>query len=359
MFVDPELLPTDKLTRCFRAVLNRGLQPSYEAQGYAPLRRLIAERLQARGMEVEAEQVLLTLGSQQALDVVCRALALRSIATENPAYSIGKQLFEMNQMKVHGLPLDPFSELPLDEWESILRRHRPGLLYLTTNFQNPTGYSYSTGELLRLVQLSQELGFGLVEDDWGSDMLSYSEFRPPLRALAGPEVLYMNSFTKKLLPSLRLGFLVAHPELVPTLVAAKRVATLANPILEEMALCEFLERGYYDQHLRKLQKTLDQRYQQCLLLLEQMMPAPVRWSRPGGGPIVWLELPRTIDLGRLTSDLAEKGVQIRSGTERFFGEPHLHGVSVGICLSHFGKTGAGARDSEPLLTLVDLVRWLG
>lgn len=330
VFIDPELLPTELLARCFRAVLKRGLDPLYQAQGYLPLRQVIAKRLVQRGFETSAEEILITLGSQQALDIVCRALRQRKIATENPAYSIGKQLFEMNQMEVLGLPLDPFRALPLERWEQLLRQHRPSMLYLTTNYQNPTGYSYSTSELLRLAELSQELEFGIIEDDWGSDMLSYSEYRPPLRALAGAEVLYMNSFTKKLLPSMRVGYLVAHQELMPTLIAAKRVATLGNPILEEAALCEFLERGYYDSHLKKLQKELDRRYRRCLELLGEVMPEGVRWSQPGGGPIVWLELPRSVDLGRLQARLAERGVIIGMHPDRFFGNPHLHGFSIGF-----------------------------
>lgn len=330
VFIDPDLLPVKEMTRSFRAVLRRGLPPHYQAQGYAPLRDLIAQRLRARGMEVSADEVVLTLGSQQALDIACRALERRCLATENPAYSIGKQLFEMNQMELHGLPLEPFGELPLERWRDILQRVRPALVYLTTNFQNPTGYSYSTAELTEILRLSEEFGFGIIEDDWGSDMLSFSEYRPPLRALAGPEVLYMNSFTKKLLPSLRLGYLVAHPRLVPTLVAAKRVATLANPILEEMALCDFLERGCYDQHLRRLQKQLDRRYLHCLEVLERTLPEEVRFSRPGGGPLVWLELPRDVDLLELKENLAGRGLHIRVDPDRFFGTPHLHGFPLGF-----------------------------
>ncbi|MGE0493427.1 MAG: PLP-dependent aminotransferase family protein [Vulcanimicrobiota bacterium] len=331
VFIDPELLPVEQLTACYRAVLAReGLPVGYQAQGYLPLREAIAERLRQRGIAVETDEVIVTVGSQQALDVTCRALAHKSVATENPAYAIGKRLFEMNQMQVYGLPLDPFDGPDLEVWRRELKKHRPGLLYLTSNFQNPTGYSYTTSELLELAELSAELGFGIIEDDWGSDMLSFSEFRPPLRALAGPGILYINSFTKKLLPSLRIGYLVAHRSLVPTLVEAKRAASLGNPLLEEMALCEFLQRGYYDTHLRKLQVELDRRYQNCLELLDELMPEGCRWGRPGGGPLVWLELPRSVDFATLEARLGEQGVCLRNDPEHFFGEPHLHGFPIGF-----------------------------
>ncbi|HYM35326.1 MAG TPA: PLP-dependent aminotransferase family protein, partial [Steroidobacteraceae bacterium] len=244
-FLDSELLPADRVAECFRAVLKRrGIQNDYDAQGFLPLRSVIARRLVKRGIPAQADDVIITTGSQQALDVVTRALQRHSIATESPAYSIGKQLFEMNQMDVTGLPLDPFDGIDIKVWRKLLALNRPSLLYLTTNFHNPTGNSYSTTELLQLIELSRELQFGLIEDDWGSDMLSYSEFRPPLRALGGSNVLYMNSFTKKVIPSLRLGYVLANEATRDSLLVAKRVATLANPTIIETVVYEFVERGY-------------------------------------------------------------------------------------------------------------------
>ena len=330
VFIDPRLLPLDRLSLCFRSVLQSpGLSPHYDAQGYLPLRQAIAGRLKKRGIGTTAEEIIITTGSQQALDLTCRALSQKRIATENPAYGIGKMLFEMNQMEVIGLPLNPFESLPLDHWESQIRYHRPALLYLTTNFQNPTGYSYSTSELHQIATWSQNYNFGIIEDDWGSDMLSFSEFRPPLRALAGSNILYMNSFTKKLLPSLRIGFLVAPKPLIPTLVSAKRAVTLGNPTLTEMALFEFLDRGYFDSHLNQLQTQLDRRYHHCLKRLNQWMPDGIRWAKPGGGPLIWLECPSQLDLGRLALKVRDRGVGIRLSGNRFFGKPHLHGFPLG------------------------------
>src|SRR5262249_27670828 len=150
--------------------------------------------------------IVVTTGSQQALDAVCRALSVRKIATENPVYQQGKALFESLGSELVGLRLDPFGPIPIDEWRRVLTATRPELFYAITSFHNPTGRSYSTHELGQLLELSRELGCALLEDDWGSDMLSNTEYRPTLRALGGPNVLYVNSFTKKLLPSLRLGF---------------------------------------------------------------------------------------------------------------------------------------------------------
>lgn len=331
VFIDPDLLPRERLAECFRAALKRpGLDAFYDFQGYPPLREAIAERLRRRGMEVSAAEVIVTVGSQQGLDIVSRSLEPRGLGMENPVYAHARFLFERNGLEPFGLPLDPFAGIDLDRWDAELRARRPGLVYAVTSFQNPTGYSYSTHEVERLLAMSEAYGFGLLEDDWGSDMLSGSEYRPSLRLLAGRNVLYVNSFTKKLLPALRIGFLVAPVEHVPALVATKRLTTLGSPPLLEAALLEFLERGYYDMHLARLQAELDSRYQACLEALQALMPAGVRWTTPGGGPTLWVDVPRRVDLGRLTRALADRGVEIENANVAFFGEgaPHLHGFRV-------------------------------
>jgi len=305
-----------------------GLAAFYDAQGYPPLRELIAARLRARGMEVDASNVVVTTGSQQALDLVARASEERRVAIESPTYSHAKLLFQSLDFQVTGLRLDPFEGPRLDEWEAQIARARPSFLYLVTSFQNPTGYSYSSHELRALLELAALHDVALVEDDWGSDMLSGSEYRPMLRLLGGPSVVYVNTFTKKLLPSLRVGFLVADASLVPALVAIKRVSTLGNAWLTEAIVAEFLDRGYYDAHLAALQHELDARYSQCLAALAELMPAGVRWTTPGGGPVLWLDLPRSVDLGRLRSRLKERGGHIDDSGEAFHGEPHLHGFRL-------------------------------
>jgi len=329
VLIDPLLLPRDKIADCVRSVLKvPGLEPLYDYQGHPMLRELIAARLRARGMSVDAREVITTSGSQQALDMVARALEIRRVALENPVYAHARALFESHGLELTALPLDPFGALPLERWEPLLDSARPGLLYAITSFQNPTGYSYATHELVRLLELSERYGFAVMEDDWGSDMLSDSEVRPTLRALGGEQVLYVNSFTKKLLPSLRVGFIVAPAELVPTLVAQKRLSTLGSPWLTEATLAEFLDRGYYDSHLGELQQTLDARYRHCLEVLRELMPGPVRWTTPGGGPTLWLDFPRSVNIPTLSRALLARGVFVEDADSAFFGEPHLNGFRV-------------------------------
>lgn len=330
VFVDPALLPRKKIADCVRSVLRQpGLAALYEPQGYGPLRELIAARLRARGMrEITADNVVITTGSQQALDVIGRVLAPRRVAIESPVYWGAKYLFASHGLELTGVPIHPFDGLPLDLWERKLRASKPGLLYAITSYQNPTGYSYSSHELLRVLELSRELGFAIAEDDWGSDMLSGSEYRPSLRLLGGANILRLDSFTKKLWPSLRVGFLTAHESIVRTLVAAKRLVTLGNAWLCEAALAEFLDRGYYDSHLATMQRELDRRYARCLELLRETMPQEVRFTTPGGGPTLWIEVPRRVDLDVLRATCLARGVAVEDAANAFEGPSHLHGFRV-------------------------------
>lgn len=334
VFIDPELLPKSRIAACFRSVLKQPGWPTpyYEAQGFRPLREKIAERLKKRGIQAEAAHIVTTVGSQQALDLVCRSLARKKVGLENPAYGLGMQLMKMSGVSPVGLPLDPFAGPDLKVWRSQLRRHRPSLVFLTTNFHNPTGYSYSSAELDQILGLSQEFGFGILEDDWGSDMLSFSEFKPSLRARGGDHVFYANSFTKKLLPSLRLGYLAGNALTTPLLTQIKTLSCLGLSPIIEAVLFEFLDRGYYDAHLKMLQAELDQRYRSCLEALRQAMPEEVKWTTPGGGPGVWVEVPKRVNLDRLQASMAGKGYLLGTMNDWFFGPPHLNGFRLGYAL---------------------------
>ena len=352
VFIDPELLPTDRIAECARSVLRERMPSHYDAQGYPPLRASIAKRLQARGLDVEADDVVITTGSQQSLDIVARSLAVKRVAVESPVYAYAKLLFESLGHDLVGLHLDPFGGIDLDAWDRALAT-KPSLAYLIPSFHNPTGYSYTSAELRGVLELCTRHGVAILEDDWGSDMLSDGEYRPMLRMLGGKEVLYVNSFTKKLLPSLRVGFVAASPTQVPTLVAMKRLSTLGNAWLTEAIVNEFLERGYYDTHLQALQRALDARYAACLAALDELMPDGVRWTHPGGGPTLWLEIPRKVELAALEAHLLRRGIHISNSSAAFVGPAHLHGFRIAYAY-------LGEDEMRRALTIVgDALRTLG
>src|SRR3569623_850388 len=152
VFIDPDLLPTERLAECARSVLRERMPSHYDAQGYRPLRVAIAQRLPARGLDVEADEVVITTGSQQSLDSVARALATKRIAVESPVYGYAKLLFETLGHERVGLHLDPFKGIDLAAWDRALAA-KPALAYLISAFHTPTGYSYTSAELRGVLEL--------------------------------------------------------------------------------------------------------------------------------------------------------------------------------------------------------------
>src|SRR3569623_1086812 len=152
VLIDPELLPTERIADCARSVLRERMPAQYDAQGYRPLREAIAKRLSARGLDVEADAVVITTGSQQSLDIVARSLAVKRIAVESPLYAYAKLLFESLGHELGGLHLDPFGGSDLAAWDRALAQ-KPSLAYLIPSFHNPTGYSYSSAELRGVLEL--------------------------------------------------------------------------------------------------------------------------------------------------------------------------------------------------------------
>lgn len=329
-FLDPRLAPRREIARCMQAALRGAGLPTFaQIQGYPPLRELIARRLSRIGIEADPDHIVITIGSQQVLDLVCRSLEVRKIATESPAYIAAKALFELSDVEITGLPVDPFTGIDLARWHDLLSARRPSLAYLTSSFQNPTGYSYSSAELRRILAWSEELRFGILEDDWGSEMLPYSEHAPTLRALGGDNVLYMNAFTKKTLPSLRVGYVVCNERTLPAVLQSKKLSINGLPAMIEETLFELLERGHYDAYLARAGAELEARYRHCLALLRSLLPPSVRWTLPGGGPILWLELPRQVSIERLIGELSGRKVLVNPQDAAFLGAPHLHGFMIG------------------------------
>lgn len=329
VLVDPDLLPRADIEECARRVIDRGLSALPDPQGAPELREAIAARVGA-----DPDEVIVTTGSQQAIDLVARALEVRRVATESPVYGHARMLFEASGHEVIALPLDPFAGPDLDVWEERVARARPGLLYLQSRYQNPTGRSYTRAEIERLLAIAAAHGAGVFDDDWAADMLPGGAAHPTLRALGGADVLSSGSFTKKLFPALRVGFLLAPRALVASLVGHKRLSSLAGVRLAESIVAEYIHSGGYDAHLARLQPELAARRAACLDVLRRTMPDGARWTEPAGGPTLFLEVPRRVDLASLRARLAARGVFVEDPAPAEHGDgPRLHGfrVSYAFC----------------------------
>lgn len=295
------------------------------SEGLPALREWVALDLRKQGMLVDADQVLITTGSQQGLDLVAKVLidAGSPILVETPTYLGALQAFTPMQPRVESLPSD--AQGP--DTEALAARlsgpgERPRFIYLLPNFQNPTGRTMDAARRAELVRVAQQGGLPIIEDNPYGDL--WFDEAPPL-ALSGrwPEgCVYLGSFSKTLAPGLRLGYLVAPRSLYPKLLQAKQAADLHTPSFNQRLVAQVLQGGFMDRHVPQI-RSLYKR--QCAVMLEaldhEMQGLGVHWNRPLGGMFLWLQLPAGMDAVPLLPKAVDRGVAFVPGAAFYAAEP--------------------------------------
>jgi len=302
----PECFPTEELTAAAERVLVERPVVALQygpTEGYKPLREFLTSHVARLGISVPVEQLLITSGSQQALDLLGKLMidpgAL--VAVEEPTYMGALQAWRPYQPRFATLPMDE-EGLVVDALERLLQGgERPRFLYLVSSFQNPTGVTLSPERRHRLLEVATEYHLPIVEDDPYGE-LYYNSARPqPLAALdvelsgALRHVAYLSTFSKLLAPGLRVGWVAAPEELVSKLVQAKQGLDLHTGSLTQAMAYEACRDGLLDRHVPTIRSTYHTRRDTMLEALELHMPKDVKWTRPKGGMFIWLTLPTHID----------------------------------------------------------------
>jgi GntR family transcriptional regulator/MocR family aminotransferase len=341
-----DLLPHEALRRCLDHVLR---SKGAAALAYAPreglpkLRELIVEDLARLGVPARAEDVLITTGSQQALDLVARALIDPgdTFLVEDATYSGAINLLAAAGARVVGVRSD--ADGP--ELASLEQHARGGAkgFYLMPNCGNPTGSCVSARRREELVAWSHRAGVPLVEDDYGAD-LNLEGDAPPvaLRALSS-DVIYVATFSKKLIPALRVGFMVCPESLRKDILPLKHTMDLGTSVLLQHALCEFLERGYLRAHLRKSVPEYRARRDALAEALVQSLPDDVEWTPPRRGLVLWLTLPDWMDPTAVYEEARRHGVLVTPGVLYSASGRDRHAVRLAFCGEPAERLAEGAR----------------
>ncbi len=294
------------------------------SEGFAPLREWVAAHLAERqGMVVAPEQVLITTGSQQALDLIGKVMvdAGAPVAVETPTYLGALQAF--NPYEPIYAPLAGDGEGPRPEAIAALPHDAPGtrFAYLVPSFQNPSGRVMPEARRQQVVAAAQAARLPIVEDNPYGD-LWLDAAPPPTLAARWPEgVLYLGSFSKVLVPGLRLGYLVAPPELYPKLLQAKQAADLHTPGFNQRVVHQIIQDGFLDRHV----PTIRARYQaSCAAMAEALarhMPEGTEWQVPSGGMFFWLRLPAGCDAMALLPAAVAAGIAYVPGSAFYAQQP--------------------------------------
>jgi len=293
-----ELFPAADL-----AAANASLLPAHpECLRYglpaAPLKDQVVALMAGRGVACRREQVFLTSGAQQAMDLLTRLLL-----DPGGQVLIEETVYDGLQMAVKGLApqiltvrTDLDTGLDVDAVEALLvRGARPAFVYAIPSGHNPLGVSLPLAKRRRLAELARRYRVPILEDD-AYGFLSYDEDpAPPLRALEDRWVFYLGSFSKTLAPALRAGWTVVPEELIPRLSALKHATDLDTPSYSHWTIARYLESGKFPAHLARVRGEYRRRRDAMLQALARQFPREARWNRPASGMFIWVELPAGVD----------------------------------------------------------------
>jgi 2-aminoadipate transaminase len=304
-----ELFPVAGLAAAVQSVLARDPRALQYGSPYGPLEEQIVDLMRRRGVRCRPDQVLVTSGAQQGLDIAARMLldSGRQVAMEELTYTGIHQVVAPREATVLTVPSDLDTGLDVDALETLLADGaRPAFLYVMSDAHNPLGVSLPVEKRERLVELAHRYDMLLVEDDpYG--LLGYDgELAPPLRALDAERVIYVGSFSKILAPGLRLGWMVAPPAILERAALVKESGDLETSSLIQRTVATYFEDQDFDRHLAGLRDAYRERRDAMLAALEKHGPERGRFSRPSGGMFVFLELPEGVDCVRLLERAVEE-----------------------------------------------------
>jgi 2-aminoadipate transaminase len=322
----PETFPIDELAKAHADVFSRegaaALQYS-TTEGYGPLRGWVAERMRARGITTVAEEVLITSGSQQGIDLVARVLLDPgdTVVVENPSYIAALQVFEAHDASFVTVGSDEHG-MRIDQLERAIKRARPRLIYVVPTFQNPKGTTLALERREQLARLAAEHGVAVLEDDpYGELRFSGAEV-PAVAALdRRSPIIYLSTFSKTLSPGLRIGWVVASAEAIRAMTVAKQSCDLHTATLAQRAVSRLLETFDYDAHVARICALYRERRDAMLEALEREFPAGTTWTRPDGGLFVWVGVREGVDTGRLLNEALREGVAFVPGAPFFARAP--------------------------------------
>ncbi len=304
----PQTFPVAAFTEACAKVLRddgHGALQYAASEGYGPLREAVAAMLPWR---VDPDQVLITTGSQQGLDLVAKVLldAGSRVLVETPTYLGALQAFAPMEPEPIGVASDAQG---LDVADLAARRTGARFLYVLPNFQNPTGRTMGEARRQALMQTARELALPIVEDNPYGDLWFDAPPAAPLTARNPDGAIYLGSFSKVLAPGLRLGFLVAPRAIGPKLLQAKQAADLHSPSFNQRVVAEVLRDGFLERHVPTIRALYrSQRDAMLAALAREMQGLDLQWNAPDGGMFLWARLPAGMDATALLPKCVEQGI---------------------------------------------------
>lgn len=317
-----DMFPIDSFKYAVNMALERDGNSIFdyeEGLGSEDLRKNLVEYLNTLKIDTNVDNIQIISGAQQGIDIVCKGIINHSdvVFVEEPSYAGAIDVFKSRGAKIVSIPmLDDGIDIGILKMK--LEKFKPKFIYTMPNFQNPTGISYSTYKKKKLIELAKEHDFTILEDDFISDFKFYSDDNRPLRSYddAG-RVIYIKSFSKILMPGLRIGLVEVPSKLIEKILIAKHSSDISTPGLIQKSMYYFMRNFEWDEYLKNMEKVYMDKYCLAKNLIEDKLSKNFRVRKSCGGINFFLELPVDYNSQTFTQFLAKKGVYITSGTYFF------------------------------------------
>lgn len=321
----PESFPVEAFNQAYEKVMRdhpRAALQYAASEGYGPLREWVAQSLP---WNVQPEQVLITTGSQQGLDLAGKVLIDEGsrVAVQTPSYLGALQAFSAYEPDILSVPNDD-EGIHLETLEHEQLRNAARFLYLLPNFQNPTGLTLSGERRKQLADTCHALGLPIVEDNPYGELWFHAPPPAPVSSHYPDDCIYLGSLSKVLAPGLRLGFMVLPAAVFPKVLQAKQAADLHSPSLNQRLAFEVLNApGFMQAHLPRIRSLYKSQCQAMLDALQKHMPQGVHWNTPQGGMFLWLRLPEGLDSTALLPKAVQNGVAFVPGAAFYDTHPDV------------------------------------
>jgi 2-aminoadipate transaminase len=305
---NPRFFPVDPVAEACARVLRESGREALQyrtTEGFLPLREQIVERYARRGVAVTPEQVLITTGSQQGIDLVAKIFVDEGdrVVLERPSYLGAIQALGLYQPEFVPVPLEKDGP-EIAALEEVTRTPLK-LMYSVVNFQNPSGLSYSLGKRQAVAEVLARAGVIFLEDDPYGELRFRGKDLPSMRTLLGDQAILLGSFSKVVSPGVRLGWVVASAPIMEKLVIAKQAADLHSSSFEQRVVHQFLLDNDLDAHLEKIRAAYGRQRDVMLEMVERCCPPEIACTRPEGGMFLWMTLPD----GLSSMDLFEAAIR--------------------------------------------------
>lgn len=326
---NPASFPVEEIAKATEKVLKadgKSVLQYSTTEGYLPLRQAIADRYMKRfGMKISPDEILITSGSQQALDLMGKVLLNKGdgVFLERPGYLGAIQAFSMFQPEFHTIELgkDGIDTKMLAEQ---VGKYSPKIFYAVTNFQNPSGLTYSRENREKVAQILKGSGTILVEDDPYGELRFMGEDTLPVKALLKEEGVLMGSFSKIVSPGMRLGWLCAGPEIMEKLIIAKQASDLQTNFFAQRVVYQYLCDNDLDEHISKIKKMYYAQRECMFSMIQKYFPPEISCTEPEGGMFMWVTLPEGMSSVELFNMASKVNVAFVPGDPFYVGETNTN-----------------------------------